>query len=121
MINRAQYCLVVVVAVVLACNAELWRGWPAREFSPEAWRAVRPEERYVFFKDLHRSGRLQKATREEVRSLLGAPDYQDPQGRYFSYTLKYREEGEYTFNALYYLQVDFSEDGAVECYFVGAD
>lgn len=98
------------------------RSWPSQEFSSSKWKALPPEERYVFYRDLEESGQLDGAPREEVVHLLGTPTYEEPSGRYVTYVIKYAEPGEPSFNSIYLLHIDFDASGqTVKAYRVRAD
>lgn len=124
--------LLGVVAIILAVAILGWwfyvdyktspRSWPAEEFSSAKWKETEPEHRYVFYRDLAESGRLNGTTKEAVVELLGPPDYEDPQGRSMSYTLKYAGPDEPLFNSLYFLDLRLRpSDGTVRDYAVRAD
>ncbi len=83
------------------------RSWPLEEFSPSAWQSSPPQERYVFYRDLARAGRLEGATRQEVIDLLGPPGFEAPGGRYMTYVVKHAEPGEWSFDSIYILDVRF--------------
>lgn len=97
-------------------------SWPAKKFSSAEWKMAAPEERYVFYRDLAESGVLEGATKAEVITLLGPPQYESPEGRSMSYTLKYGGRDELLFNSLYFLDIKiWPPNGRVQQYAVRAD
>lgn len=102
------------------CNTSP-ESWPKETFSPEAWKVTPVERRYVYFNNLVSSKRLDGLSKKEVVAFLGEPNYKSPDGKYITYLLKYAEKGEYSFNAVYFLQIDFDTHGTVLRYFVRAD
>jgi hypothetical protein len=95
--------------------------WPSRTFDATAWRATPKEGRFVFYRDLERRRLLADRTLEELSELLGAPDFIAPDGRYATFVIKYADRGEYSFNAIYLLHVDFDPRGRVVSIGVRAD
>lgn len=96
-------------------------SWPSQEFNGESWRKSEPQDRYAYYKDLAAKGVLDGLSRQEVVGLLGEPDWWAPQGDYCVYGLKRREPCEISFNAVYLLHIDFSEQGEVRAYRVRSD
>lgn len=94
-------------------------SWPRRSFVGAEWRDSSRTDRFRFFKDLRDRHALDRLARAEVAQLLGPPDFDG--GRYWSYVLKGRSEREYSFNAVYLMDVRFSEDGRVESVSVRSD
>jgi hypothetical protein len=132
--HMAKRCLIFggAIAAVLVLGVGGWwlyvgyktspQSWPLNEFSSAAWKAATPEERYVFYRDLATSNRLNGVTKVEVMELLGPPDYEDPRGHSMSYTLKYGGTEEPLFNSIYFLNIELRpHDGRVERYAVRAD
>lgn len=97
------------------------KGWPIESFDPQHWRTATKEARYVYCKDLKRRGLLVHLTLGDVVSLLGAPDYQAPDGRYVTYIVKLRGKSDFGMNAIYLLHVQFGEHGRVNDAFVRAE
>ena len=95
--------------------------WPALEFSPREWRALSEEKRFVFVKDLTRSGELGGLTQEEVVELLGPPAFAAPEGEYLTYVVKHADPDEPGFNSVYLLHIGLSSSGIVEEVSVRAD
>jgi len=129
-LRRLLQIVGVVIGALLLGVAGWWlyvdyktspRSWPAEEFSAAKWREAAPEQRYVFYRDLAESGRLDGATKEGVIELLGPPDYEEPRGLSISYTLKYGGPDEPLFNSLYYLDIKLQPDGKLQSYAVRAD
>lgn len=83
------------------------RSWPVEEFSVSAWKSSSPEERYVFYRDLARSGRLDGATKQEVVNLLGPPSFEAPEGSYMTYVVNHAEAGEWSLDSIYFLDIRF--------------
>jgi hypothetical protein len=117
---RPLLWLGVVVVVIAASAAHLVArsgttlGWPRQRFSQDAWASAPPEARYVFFKDLRDREVLAGMSRQEVLNLLGTKDQTAPVGApYLSYVVKYRDENEYSFNAIYILQIELGPDSRV--------
>jgi hypothetical protein len=96
------------------------RRWPELVFTSEKWRAVAPEERFVFWRDLDRRGLLLGKTHDEILQLLGQPDSDAPDRRRVTYVVK-AAEGEYNFNFIYFLDIRFDEAGRVTSAAIGAD
>jgi len=96
-------------------------GWPTEEFSTTSWKETQSKGRYAYYKDLRQKRLLDGATRDRVVELLGKPDYASPEGRYYVYVVKNREEYEPSFNSVYALRVNFSEDDRVMSYEIRAD
>ena len=123
--NTSRMTLTLLVAAnlligIIGCDT-LTSGWPSEPFTPMAWSMTPKEQRYVFYKDLNKSKRLGRLSKDGILNLLGEPDYVEPNGKYISYTLKYAEKSEYTFNAIYFLEIDFDAKGKATRYFVGSD
>lgn len=98
------------------------KSWPTEEFSSTAWKAAAPEERYVFYRDLADSGRIEESTKDELVDLLGEPGWEDPGGNYMTYVVKHREPGEWSFNAIYLLDIRLDPaTGDVQRYFIRGD
>lgn len=83
------------------------RSWPTQVFSASAWRSSSPEERYVFYRDLASSGRLDGATKQEVVNLLGPPAFESTEGSYVTYVVKHAEPGAWSLDSLYILDIRF--------------
>ncbi len=119
----AKRCFVAAVILLLGCldsGGDLER-WPLTGFSSDKWKAAKPENRYVYFRDLDRQGLLIGATREEVSRLLGEPDFKEPEGRYVTYIVKYAGADEKTLNSVFILHIDFGSDGLVSEYRIRGD
>jgi hypothetical protein len=121
---RVLLMLMLVTSSLLftsfGCDASP-KNWPSDSFSAKSWSALPKEKRYVVYNDLVKSKKLDGLSMNEVLSLLGPPDYKSPDNKYFNYTLKNAEKGEYSFNAIYFLQIDFEAQGKVTNYFMRAD
>lgn len=116
--------LLVVIFLAIGClgGDSISRDWPEEPFSPSAWQRTAPEERYIFFHSLSRSSKLADLTRNEVVTLLGPPSYQAPDLSYMTYILKQAEPGDYGFDAVYLLQINFEIDsGRVKEYYLRGD
>ena len=121
MINILKVILIVVMSSSFGgCNTSQ-ESWPYETFSSEAWKTTPVERRYVYFNNLVRSKKLDGLSKKEVVAFLGEPDYKSPDGKYITYLLKYAEKGEYSFNAVYLLQIDFDTHWTVSQYFLRAD
>ena len=121
---RVLLMLLLVTSSLLftsfGCDASP-KDWPSDSFSAKSWNALSKEKRYVVFNDLAKSKKLDGLSMDEVLSLLGPPDYKSPDGKYLNYTLKNAEKGEYNFNSIYFLQIDFDTQGKVSSYFMRTD
>ena len=98
------------------------KSWPSEEFSSDAWKVAAPEERYVFYRDLADSGMMEGSTKAELIRLLGEPSWADPGGTYMTYLVKEREPEEWSFNAIYLLDIRLDPaTGEVRRYFIRGD
>ena len=86
------------------------RSWPVEQFSASAWKSSSPEERYIFYRDLARSGRLDGATRQEEVNLLGPPSFEASEGSYMTYMVKHAEPGEWSLDSIYLLDIRFDSN-----------
>ena len=120
---------VVVIGPLLACSLSCTLApeeWPHEPFSPEAWKAAKWEQRYVYYESLAASGLLVGATQDQVVELLGPSDSRyDP--RRIAYLVRKRPISNVRvfdhplfgrMSDIRVLDIRFGEDGRVEKYFV---
>lgn len=74
--------LAISAVLLLFCFGRLWtdgifRPDIPRRFSPEAWARTEPEHRHFMVDDLLEQTELVGMTEQDVRALLGQPDYVD--------------------------------------------
>ena len=82
--KKVHWCISCVLAILLVGNGiwnanryfDLGIGVP-RTFSAENWAKTAPAERHFMVNDLQSGTELAGMSADEVRSLLGAPDYAD--------------------------------------------
>jgi len=110
---------IVVFIGIEVVYSPFW--WPNDKFTSSAWKTSPAEERYRFYQDLDRSDRLFGLSEKEVRSLLGEPDSIWPNPRRINYIIKHRSSGEWTFNSVYFLQLEFDSTGRVASISIEAD
>lgn len=73
---------------LLAGCEDGYETWPNVIFEQKNWLGAKPEERFVFAKDLINGKRLIGKTRSEVYIMLGKPSFDDPRNHRITYTLK---------------------------------
>ncbi len=71
-----SFCLIVFCLLSLQNDGILGLGVP-RKFSPEGWVRTKPEDRHFMVDSLLDSVQLTGMTSDELRQLLGEPDYVD--------------------------------------------
>jgi hypothetical protein len=113
--SRTSLLRVFIVLILVAGVAYIFvptdidSGWPQQQFTSEAWKSRPPNARYQLTKDLIRSQRLMGKSSRQVEEILGSPNYQSPDGRYWLYPIQDRESGVGGFNAATLLNIDFDE------------
>jgi hypothetical protein len=113
--------LVICNLLILSSCSAAENDWPNTAFSSSEWKSTPIEKRYIYFNSLVRSVLLNGLTQKEVVHLLGPPNYKSPNGKYFTYILKYAEKKEYSLNSIYLLDIDFNAEGKVLKYFRRTD
>jgi hypothetical protein len=93
-------------------------SWPRDRFTSETWKLTQREKRFALYNDLATRKLLDGKSKADVTGLLGTPDFEAPDGRYVTYVVRETSPSEYTFNAIYLLQVDLDGKGSVTKYFV---
>lgn len=82
--KKVHWCISCVLAILLVGNGiwnantyfDLGIGVP-KTFSAENWAKTAPEKRHFMVSDLQNSTKLVGMSADEVRGLLGTPDYAD--------------------------------------------
>jgi hypothetical protein len=100
--------------------------WPHEPFTPEAWKAAKWEQRYLYYESLAASGLLEGATQARVVEILGPSD-----SRYHPRKIAYLVRKRPLSNIRVFdrplfgrasdirvLDIRFGEDGTVEKYFI---
>ena len=82
-------CSVKYVTVDHLPNKEIYKSWPYKKFTKEAWNNSSIEKRYIYFNNLRERKLLKGLSKDEVIDLLGKPCYNsmDECGSYFTYII----------------------------------
>jgi len=96
--------LLVVLIAGTGCGDESI-FWPRREFNAKEWNRTDEYHRYIFAKDLL-DGKLIGLTREEIKTKLGRPSSEYPEG--MNYIVKEVTEG---LNAVEFIYIRFDMKG----------
>lgn len=97
-------------------------SWPSETFTAEAWKSSAPAQRYRFYRDLARKRLLEGKSESGVVDLLGPPDEPPvPSHARMTYIVKEAGPREYTFNFVYYVEINLSPQGVVTSYAIRSD
>ena len=115
--HRASFVKALLLSVLGLPATACPEQWPHEPFTPEAWQARIPEERYVLYDSLAEQRLLEGASHARVVELLGVPDGTSDDQKMI-YLVRKRPMGTRGLQECQFLEIQFDGTGYVYDFFI---